>query len=196
MPVSEASAESLLDLCCTFNVRHISDLPVCCLSVVNGVEHIKVNSVKDNFIKYAFSFFIKIFTSLLLHSKITISLVTPIFWLRSMLIPSAKKNVGEECYFVKKRTEELIRTKNPGEYLVFNEVAPLDSTDAFTFHISETYQRLPCQHNHASADCRCHMPLPSMPSAKMSLCIMLTPSSPRHGASTRYSHSEKKTKVM
>ena len=72
---------------------------------------------------------------------------------------SEKKNIDEECYFVKKRTEELIRTKNPGEYLVFNEVAPLDSTDAFTFHISETYQRLTCQHNHASAVCRCHMPL-------------------------------------
>ena len=43
VPVSEASAESLLDLCCTFDVLHISDLPVCCLSVVNGVEHITRN---------------------------------------------------------------------------------------------------------------------------------------------------------
>ena len=78
-PVSEASAESLLDLCSTFNVCHISDLPVCCLGAVNGVEHIKVNSLKCNFIKYVSSFFIKMHTSLLLHSKVLILLVTRIF---------------------------------------------------------------------------------------------------------------------
>ena len=37
-----------------------------------------------------------------------------------------------------------MRTKNPGEYLVFNEVAPVDDTETFTFHINEPYQRLPC----------------------------------------------------
>ena len=52
-----------------------------------------------------------------------------------------------------------MRTKNPGEYLVFNEVAPVDDTETFTFHINEPYQRLPCQHNHASAVCRCQIPL-------------------------------------
>ena len=51
VPVSEASAESLLDLCSTFNVCHISDLPVCCLGAVNGVEHIKVDS-KIPFLSY------------------------------------------------------------------------------------------------------------------------------------------------
>ena len=48
-----------------------------------------------------------------------------------------------------------MRTKNPGEYLVFNEVAPVDDSETFT----ESYQRLPCQHNHASAVCRCQIPL-------------------------------------
>ena len=42
VPVSEASAESLLDLCSTFNVCHISDLPVYCLGAVNGVGHINL----------------------------------------------------------------------------------------------------------------------------------------------------------
>ena len=42
VPVSEASAESLLDLCCTFHVCHISDLPVYCLCAVNKVGHINL----------------------------------------------------------------------------------------------------------------------------------------------------------
>ena len=33
--VSEALAESLLDLCTKFNVCDISDIPVCCLGAVN-----------------------------------------------------------------------------------------------------------------------------------------------------------------
>ena len=63
--VSEALAESLLDLCSTFNLCYISDLLVCCLGPVNRVEHIKVNSLKYNFIKCGFFFSIKMFTSLL-----------------------------------------------------------------------------------------------------------------------------------
>ena len=42
VPVSEASAESLLDLCSTFDVCHISDLPVYCLGAVNEVGHINL----------------------------------------------------------------------------------------------------------------------------------------------------------
>ena len=57
--------ESLLDLCSTFNLCYISDLLVCCLGPVNRVEHIKVNSLKYNFIKCGFFFSIKMFTSLL-----------------------------------------------------------------------------------------------------------------------------------
>ena len=42
VPASEASAESLLDLCSTCNVCHISDLPVYCLGAVNEVENINL----------------------------------------------------------------------------------------------------------------------------------------------------------
>ena len=42
VPLSEASPESLLDVCSTLKVSSVSDLPAFCFGSFNGVEHIKV----------------------------------------------------------------------------------------------------------------------------------------------------------
>ena len=52
-----------------------------------------------------------------------------------------------------------MRTKNPGEFLIFNENSPIDENEPYTFNLHESYEGSLCQHNHEPTICRCHLPL-------------------------------------